>query len=113
MMISEELIVTIETIEYYFKQLNRSKAVQHTIERKLRNKLQELKEALGDKILVDGIPAINFLPFVKKDELKTFVDNLLRIFSPNIIVGISDMLPPDGDIEKVRMISEMIKEHFP
>jgi hypothetical protein len=75
--------------------------------------LEELKEALGDKILVDGIPAINFLPFVKKDELKTFVDNLLRIFSPNIIVGISDMLPPDGDIEKVRMISEMIKEHFP
>jgi hypothetical protein len=75
--------------------------------------LEELKEALGDKILVDGIPAINFLPFVKKDELKTFVDNLLRIFSPNIIVGISDMLPPDGDIEKVRMISEMIKEHSP
>lgn len=46
MMISKELIGTIETIEYYFKQLNRSKAVQHTIERKLRNKLQELKEAL-------------------------------------------------------------------
>jgi hypothetical protein len=75
--------------------------------------LEELKEALGDKILVDGIPAINFLPFVKKDELKTFVGNLLRIFSPNIIVGISDMLPPDGDIEKVRMISEMIKERPP
>ncbi len=75
--------------------------------------LEELKEALEDKILVDGIPAINFLPFVKKDELKTFVNKLLRIFSPNIIVGISDMLPPDGDIEKVRMISEMIKEHSP
>ena len=73
--------------------------------------LEELKEALGDKILVDGIPATHFLPLVSDDELKNFVENLLETFSPNIIVGISDMLPPDGSIEKVRMVSEMIREY--
>jgi len=73
--------------------------------------LEELKEALGDKILVDGIPATHFLPLVSDDELKSFVENLLETFSPNIIVGISDMLPPDGSIEKVRMVSEMIREY--
>jgi len=71
--------------------------------------LKELKEALGDKILIDGIPAIYFLPLVSNDELKTFVGKLLDTFSPNIIVGISDMLPPDGSIEKVRMVGKIVK----
>jgi len=73
--------------------------------------LEELKEALGDKILIDGIPATHFLPPVKRDELKTFVGKLLDTFSPNIIVGISDMLPPDGSIEKVRMVGRIVKEY--
>jgi len=73
--------------------------------------LEELKEALGDNILIDGIPATHFLPPVNRDELKRFVMNLLETFSPNIIVGISDMLPPDGSIEKVRMVGEMVREY--
>ena len=73
--------------------------------------LEELKEALGDKILIDGIPATHFLPPVTDDELKAFVGKLLDTFSPNIIVGISDMLPPDGNIEKVRMVGEIVRKY--
>jgi len=73
--------------------------------------LEELKEALGDKILIDGIPATHFLPPVTDDELKAFVGKLLDTFSPNIIVGISDMLPPDGSIEKVRMVGEIVRKY--
>jgi len=73
--------------------------------------LEELKEALKDKILIDGIPATHFLSPISSDELRRFVFKLLRAFSPSIIVGISDMLPPDGSIEKVRMVSRIVKEY--
>jgi len=73
--------------------------------------LEELKKGLKDKILIDGIPATHFLSFVRDEELKTFVDKILDLFTPNIILGISDMLPPDGDIEKVRIISRLIANH--
>jgi len=73
--------------------------------------LEELKEGLKDMILIDGIPATHFLPFVEDSDLKTFVYRILGLFSPDIILGISDMLPPDGDIEKVRMISEIVANY--
>ena len=73
--------------------------------------LEELKEALKGKILIDGIPATHFLSPITREALKTFVDKLLDTFSPNIIVGISDMLPPDGSIEKVRMVSKIVEEY--
>jgi len=72
---------------------------------------EELKEGLKGMILVDGIPATSFLPLVSADELKALVYRMLDLFSPDIIVGISDMLPPDGDIEKVRMISEIVADY--
>jgi hypothetical protein len=73
--------------------------------------VEELKEALGDKILIDGIPATHFLSPISDEELRRFVMRLLDVFSPSIIVGISDMLPPDGSIEKVRMVGEIVRDY--
>jgi len=73
--------------------------------------LEELKKGLEGMILVDGIPAILFLPYVKDEVLKAFVHRLLDLFAPHIIVGISDMLPANGDIEKVRMVGEIIADY--
>ena len=73
--------------------------------------LGELKEALRGKVLVDGIPATHFLPLVGNEELRTFVHRLLDLFKPGIIVGISDMLPPDGSIEKVRLAGDMVADY--
>jgi len=73
--------------------------------------LEELKESLKDMVLIDGIPATHFLPPVSCEELRAFTFRLLDIFAPRLIVGISDMLPPDGDIEKVRMISRMVADY--
>jgi len=70
--------------------------------------LEELKEGLGDMILVDGIPATHFLDTVSNKELEAFVYRILDLFKPRIILGISDMLPPDGSIEKVRMVGEIL-----
>ena len=70
--------------------------------------LEELKEAMGDTILMDGIPAILFLPHYSYEELEECARKVIELFSPNLILGISDELPPVRDIEKVRFVSELV-----
>ena len=72
--------------------------------------LEELKDGLGNMTLCDGIPATHFLREVTSEELKGFVYRLLELFSPNLIVGISDMMPPDGQIDKVRMVGGIVAD---
>lgn len=73
--------------------------------------LEELEEGLEDMVLVDGIPAILFLPYVKDEVLEFFVHRLLDLFARHIIVGISDKLPANGDVEKVRMVGEIVANY--
>lgn len=73
--------------------------------------LGELKEAMGDTILLDGIPALLFLPEYPKKELEEFAVQVLELFSPNLILGISDELPPNADIEKVRLVSDIVENY--
>jgi len=75
--------------------------------------LEELHEALQGMILVDGIPANHFLPWVSDQELRAFTLQLLDMFTPRLIAGISDQLSPNGDIEKVRLVGEIINEYTP
>jgi len=35
------------------------------------------------------------------------------MFTPRLIAGISDQLSPNGDIEKVRLVGEIINEYTP
>ena len=72
--------------------------------------IEELKSALGDDIvLLDGIPALLFLPSYSYEELEEFTLKILRMFYPRLILGISDELPPFGDIEKVRFVSKILE----
>jgi hypothetical protein len=73
--------------------------------------LEELKDSLGDRILLDGIPAVLFLPEYSKEELAEFACKVLEIFSPNLILGISDELPPGGDITKVALVSQIVSDY--
>jgi hypothetical protein len=75
--------------------------------------LEELHEAMKGMVLFDGIPATYFLNLVSKQELVDFTRRILSLFSPKIILGISDMLPPTGDIERVRTISEIAEKYVP
>jgi hypothetical protein len=34
----------------------------------------------------------------------------VELFHPRLILGISDEIPPDGDIERVRMVGELVRE---
>ncbi len=70
--------------------------------------LEEIKEALGDLVLLDGIPAIYFLPSFPESVLMECVERVVRLFHPRLVLGISDEIPPDGDIERVKRVGEMV-----
>jgi len=71
--------------------------------------LEDIKDAIGNKILLDGIPSILFLPEYSDDYLKEYTQKVLELFSPNLILGVSDELSPNGDIRKIEKISEIVK----
>jgi hypothetical protein len=71
--------------------------------------LEEIKAALGDRILLDGIPAVYFLPYFPIEELQACTREVVALFHPRLALGISDEIPPDGDIERVRMVGEWVE----
>jgi len=38
------------------------------------------------------------------------VKQVVELFYPRLVLGISDELPPDGDIERVRLVGELMQE---
>lgn len=74
--------------------------------------IEEMKEALGDNmILLDGIPMTCFLPHEPLDDLVATTHKIIALFSPNLILGISDEPSPVCDIERVRLVAEIVKEY--
>ena len=75
--------------------------------------LEELKASIGDKILLDGIPSILFLSEYSNKDVQEYTKKVLEMFSPNLILGISDELSPNGQITKVEMIADLVKTFDP
>lgn len=75
--------------------------------------IEEAKKAIGNKILLDGIPSILFLPQYPNEYVKEYTKKIIETFSPNLILGISDEMPPNGDIRKVEMISNIVQNFEP
>jgi hypothetical protein len=72
--------------------------------------LQEIRAALGDnQILIDGIPCTHFMPQHTYDEVADITKEIIDLFAPNLVLGISDEISPPGDIEKVRRVSEVVE----
>ncbi|MFN4227248.1 MAG: uroporphyrinogen decarboxylase family protein [Candidatus Ratteibacteria bacterium] len=75
--------------------------------------LEEIKQAVGEEIVVlDLIPAIFFLPNYSVDFVLDFTKRVIDMFFPRLILGISDEMPPYGEIKKVEKISEYIYKQF-
>ena len=71
----------------------------------------EMKEALGDMILLDGIPMTSFLPHERIEDLEKVTREVIETFSPNLILGVSDEPSPVCDIERVRLVAEILREY--
>ena len=76
--------------------------------------LEEIKEHIGDKVLLDGIPAVMFLPTFSREELMQTTERVVNLFHPRLVLGISDEVPEGADeeaIERVRTISQWCQKH--
>jgi hypothetical protein len=75
--------------------------------------LEQVRDALGDLILVDGIPCTDFLPSEPIESLVTNARKCIEYFFPHLVLGISDEISPVGDIERVRLVSEICARYSP
>jgi hypothetical protein len=77
--------------------------------------LEELREHMGDKILVDGIPAVYFMAPYSREDLMECVETIARFFHPRLVLGVSDEVPegaePNEAVERIRMVAEWCKTH--
>jgi len=71
--------------------------------------LEEIHEFIGDKILLDGIPAVLFLEHHHREELQACVEKIVNLFHPRLVLGISDELPGAGgneSFERMRWVAD-------
>ena len=72
--------------------------------------LEELREHIGDKVLLDGIPAVMFLPTYSREDLMETVERVVALFHPRLVLGVSDEVPQAAPavetIERLRMVSD-------
>jgi len=73
--------------------------------------LEEAKAALGDMFLLDGIPAVYFDHTYSEKTLLDSARKVIDLFAPNLILGISDEISSHGDIERVRLIGDLVDDY--
>ena len=74
--------------------------------------LEQVKDALGDEVfLLDGIPAVYFDTTFPVSVLQECTHKLIELFAPKLILGISDELSSRGDIERIRVVAEIVNEY--
>ncbi len=74
--------------------------------------LEEVREALGDDVLLlDGIPAIYFDDIYPLDVLIECAERIIELFAPRLILGISDEISSTGDIERVKIVRDMVDRY--
>ena len=73
--------------------------------------LEQMKKGVGDKMVVlDLLPAIDFLPNRPLREVLEFTRRAIDMFAPKLILGISDEISEVGQIEKVEAISKLVED---
>jgi len=75
--------------------------------------IEEVAEHIGDKVLLDGLPAVLFMPPYTREELLAAVERTVALF-PRLVLGISDELPEGADmegLERVRVVAEWCRRH--
>jgi len=72
-------------------------------------RLEELKEAMDDLVLLDGIPALLFLPHYPEEDLLRTSEKVMELFYPRLILGVSDEPPPDTPYERLKLVSKRVE----
>jgi hypothetical protein len=74
--------------------------------------LEDIKKHVGEEmVILDGVPYIFFIPeTISLEKFDEFVKKIISMFRNNLVLGISDELPPSADESRVKRVSEIIKE---
>jgi len=78
--------------------------------------IEEMKEYIGDKVLLDGIPAMYFMPQHTDEELEEATKKIIKLFHPRLVLGISDELPQGtGQVgwERLKWVEKYCREYRP
>ncbi len=74
--------------------------------------LEEVREALGDGMfLLDGIPAVYFDDTYPVETLAACAERVIELFAPRLVLGISDEISSTGDLERVRVVGEIVDRY--
>ncbi|MEN8150169.1 MAG: hypothetical protein ABFS86_10115, partial [Planctomycetota bacterium] len=74
--------------------------------------LEQVKEALGDEVfLIDGIPAVYFDETYPVEVLVEATERIIELFAPKLVLGISDEISSTGDIERIRVVGEIVDRY--
>ena len=73
--------------------------------------VEQVKEALGDEIfLIDGLAAVLFSDLYPLEDLKHQTRQLLEQFEGQLVLGISDEFPSDGNLDRILTVRDMVEE---
>ena len=61
--------------------------------------------------LLDGIPAVYFNETYSEQTLIDCVKKWIDLFAPNLILGASDEVASEGNIERVRVVGRIVDEY--
>jgi hypothetical protein len=73
--------------------------------------IELIKKYIRDKILLDGIPSILFLSQYSIKYLEDYTKKILETFSPNLIIGVSDELSPNGDVTRLERVRDIVNNY--
>jgi hypothetical protein len=58
--------------------------------------------------LLDGIPAIYFDKTFSVNTLVECTERIIELFAPKLVLGISDEISSTGDLERIRVVGEIV-----
>lgn len=70
---------------------------------------------MGNKVLLDGIPGILFLPTYSREELMAVTEKVVALFHSRLVLGVSDEVPQGAESEeaavRIKMVSDWCRAH--
>lgn len=73
--------------------------------------LKEVKDALGDMYLLDGIAAVLFNDTYSEQQLIDQTKEVIDLFAPHLVLGISDEISSHGDINRIKLVGEIVDDY--
>jgi len=76
--------------------------------------VEKLREVAGPNIILwGGLPGVYFSRLYPEKNLRQMALKVIKhhLEGRKFIMGVADQVPPDGDINRVRMISKIIEKH--